>query len=495
MGVRAALGAPTGRLFREQLLEHGVLAAVGGIVAVPVAMFMLQALSSGASEILPRGDLIGLDRMALIFGLAATAVTAFVSGAVPAWRSARRAIGDAVRGGERAGLTAGSHRINRALVALEVAAVMVLVVGAGLVVRSLDRLTAVDPGFAAPSARILVTAVPEDAPRQVREQYYRTLTERLGSLPGVAGVGGIHLLPLRAGNWAFPYLAEGHTPAAGAPLPSANFRIVVPGYFPAMGIPLVRGRRFDWTDRADGTRVSLVNEAMANDLWPGEDPLGKTIRLFGSNPLTVVGVVGNVRQFALNQPTVPEYYVPLSQFRAGRMHLVVRLEPGVELSAATLRDAALAVDPTVPVAEITSLEAVRADAVASTRFFARLLVAFGGVAVVLGLAGVFGVTAYVTGSRRPEFGVRLALGASPAAIRWFALRDGMLPVIVGLVMGTVAALGAARLLAGLLFEVTPVDLPTYAMVGGGLLVAAGLACLHPVVRASRTDPVRVLRAE
>lgn len=493
--VRAALGASRARLIRQQLTESLVLAVLGGLAAIPLAALLLGYLRSRAPSDLPRADAIALDVPVLLFALGVSLLAAATIGLVPALRASDGGIQKRLRAGGRWSPGVG-HGLNRTLVVAEVALAMVLVTAGSLVVKGFVGLRSTDPGFRTEGVTVVEAVRPLGGSGNSEVAFYEEALERLERLPGVQSVGAIHLLPLTPDNWSFPYLAEGHEPDPERPLPSANFRVVAGDYFRTTGVPLMAGRTLMETDRKDSAPVGLINRSMAQELWPGEDPIGKEVRIFGNVPFTVVGVVGDVRQHGLDTQPYPEMYVPKSQWRwaVGRMYLMTR-SAGAPPSAEALRDAIWSVDPGVPIPSVRPLGQVVAGSVADARFFASLLAGFGLLALMLGAVGVYGVAAHVTRARLPDYGIRLALGADPTAVVRHVLGDGLRPVALGLMFGLAGSLAAARLLGQLLYGVEPYDPPVYAGVAGVLIVAGLLATWLPARRAGRVDPVEVLRAE
>jgi predicted permease len=433
----------------------------------------------------------------LLFALAVSLMAAAAIGLVPALRASDGGIQKRLRAGGRWSQgAAGGHKLNRTLVAAEVALAMVLVTAGSLVVKGFMGLRTTDPGFRTEGVTVVEAVRPLGGSGNAEVAFYEEALDRLGRLPGVESVGAIHLLPLTPDNWSFPYLAEGHEPDPQRPLPNANFRVVAGDYFRTVGVPLLAGRALTEADRKDSAPVGLINQTMARELWPGEDPLGKEIRIFGNVPFTVVGVVGDVRQHGLETRSFPEMYVPKSQWRwaVGRMYLMVR-SSGTPPASATLRDAVWSVDPGVPIPSVQPLGQVVADSVADARFFASLLAGFALLALILGGVGVYGVAAHVTRARLPDYGIRMALGAAPSTVVRHVLSDGLRPVALGLGLGLVCSLAAGRLLGQLLYGVEPYDPSVYAGVALVVIAAGVLATWLPARRAARVDPVEVLRVE
>lgn len=499
VAVRKSLGATRTQLVRESVTESLVLALAGAAAGLIMGVAFLELLGPEVARRLPRGAEIALDAGVLVFTLGVAVASALLFGLLPALRNAAR---DPLEGlqssGRRGAVGGGTHRLNRGLVAAEIGLALVLTSGAALVAHSFWRLNQTDVGFEAEGVlAVSVAPPPMRYTGPAATSYYEELLAALDAVPGVADVAAIHLLPLTYANWAFPYVAEDFEPVPAQPLPAANFRVVTPGYFNVMRIPLIDGRDIGPWDR-DGTEpVGLVNRAFAELRWPGQDAIGKEVRIFGTMPFTVVGVVEDVRQHALDQPANPEFYRPLAQWPLTAMIAMVRAErPDRAVAlAGVLREAVWSVDPDVPIREIRPMTAVRDDSVARSRLVAYLLGGFGVLALLLGALGVYGVMAYIAGTRRLEYGIRAALGAAPAAVQTAALRWGVVPIAAGIVAGVLVTLALGRVVRGFLFEVEPHDPATLALVTLVLAAVAGLATWIPARAASRVDPSEVLKTE
>ncbi len=498
--IRRALGATPGRLVRQHLTAAGVLAVLGAGAGLILARVSLGLLLPGLERTqIPRAGEVALSPGVLAFTAGTAVLAALAFGLLPALRAGSEGLRSRMDSGGR-GRTADAriHGINRALVAVETALAMVLVTGAGLMLRSVWHLYHVDPGFRSEGV-VAVQISPSDAryrsEGEISRAFVAQVLDGVRSIPGVRDVGGIHLLPLTMGNWSFPYLAQDHPPPEDAPLPSANFRIVTPGYFRTMGIPVLRGRPFSETDGPEDAPVGLINETMARILWPGQDPVGKEILLFGNQPFEVVGVVGDVRQHGLERDPLPEMYRPFKQYSWPGLTLMVRGAGGAAALAPALRQAVWNADPNVPVPSIQDLSTVLHDSLARPRLFAQLLGAFGVLALLLGAVGIYGVMSYVVGARLPEMGVRVAMGADPRRLLRHALSMGMIPVVVGLAVGAAAALFATRLLRAGLYGVGATDPATFLGVLLVLAAAALAASWGPARRASRVDAMEILRKE
>ncbi len=501
LALRTALGARRGRIVRQLLTETVVLGLLGGGLGIAVAQLTVRALTALAPADLPRMNEVGIDLPVLAFALGASLLASLVFGVVPALRSTRSEIRESLGGSVR-GATAGreQHRLNAALVAAEVALSLVLVVGAGLMLRSLWTLQRVDPGFRTEGLLTLRLSPPTGRyPEQNEAQpaYYRRVLEEIASVAGVESVAGIQLLPLTTSNWSFPFFPDGREVPEGTPPPSANFRTVSGPWFETLRVPVLRGRPFSDADGPDAEPVGIVNEALARELWPGQDPLGKRIRLFSRSaaPFTVVGVVGDVHQHALDREPRPEIYRPYGQWSTASLWLAVRVAGDPLTVAGAVRDRVWSVDPDVPVSGLAPMTEVLGRSTRSSRFLTLLVASFGVLALLLGAVGVYGVTSYTVSRRIPEFGVRVALGATRSDVLRGAIGGGVGPALVGIPLGILGAAWASRLLAGLLFEVSPTDVPTFVGVAGFLALVAVAASYLPARRASRVDPMVVLRRE
>jgi len=496
LAVRAALGAGRGRLVREQVLDSTILALTGGLGGALLARTLLATLDVGRASALPRTAGLHFDWPVLVFALLVSLVAAAAFGLWPALRATAGDVRDDLGASARSpGMTRSGHRFGSVLVAGEIALATVLVTGAGLLLASLRELRSVDAGIDT-SDVVAMQLAPAEARYEGEAALvlYDQLFERLRAIPGVRTVGAIHLMPFTADNWGFPYLAEGHQPPPGT-LPTANFRVVTPGYFDAVDQPLLEGRLITDADRrGDRLRVGLINRTMAHMLWPDESAVGKTIRLFGSVPFEVVGVVGDVRQFTLDLAPEPEMYVPHGAgWSLASMAVVLEVagDPGSIAGAA--QRAVWSVDDDIPITSIRPMDDVLGESLARRRFFAAVLSFFGALALALGAVGVFGVMAYTMGARRGEFGIRMALGATRGRVLGGAIGMGVLPVGVGLVAGIASSLAASRLLESLLFGVTPGD-PATTIAAGLTLAGIGVAATFvPAYRATSVDAAAVMR--
>ena len=510
LAVRRALGAGRLRIARQLLTESAILGVAGGLLGIAIAYGAVEVLAARAAAVLPRTDEVAVDGAVLLFALASSLLAAVVFGALPALQGSRGAgagggsDAECLRSAGRGALGTGrSGRLPRWLIGAEVALAVVVLVASGLMLRSLHSLYAVDPGFD-PSNVLAFQVTPPEAKYPdpaAANRFYDRLLERIGAMPGVRSAGGIQLLPLTGGNWGFPSYPEGFVLPEGDTPPSLNFRIVRPGYMEAVRMPLLAGRRLaDADGLGDAPDLAVVNETLAREYFPGgaEAALGRKIRFFGPEgpEVAIVGVVGDVRQFALDLEPQPEVYVTSQEWTwPVALWMVVRTDGDPMRLAGDVRRAVAAIDPDVPVARVDRMEAVVARSAGTRRFVAVLLTAFGALALVLGAIGVFGVTSYTVARRLPELGLRKALGATPGGLVGETLRRGLRPVAAGVAVGVVAALLVSRLLASLLFGVAPRDPATLAAAAGFLLLVGTAAVALPALRASKVDPMRVLRDE
>ena len=494
--LRAALGAKRGRLLLELLAESAVLALLGGGVGLAVALGLERLALGHLPQGIPRLSQAGLHMPVLVFSLGLTMLVALVSG-LPA---ALRAIGG--KGSIAVSLRAGSQRLDErmqlGMVVVEVALAVMLLVGAGLVLKSFDRLTSVDPGFDGDGVSALRIVPP--AAKYEDDDRWRALNaelvERLGAIGGVEQVGGIHLLPLSLNNWNFPYQAEGLVLQADQETPRANYRVVAGDYFRTLGVPLIAGRLLAPSDRAGAENVVVVNQALADELWGATESIDRTLKLFMSQPHRIVGVVGNVRQHRLDLEIQPEMYYPADQkWAPGTMTYVVRASVPTPALFGDLRSAVRAVDPAIAIGDLMTMDEAVGRSVAEKRSMSLLLLAFGTLAVLLSLVGVYGVMTYLAGKRIREVGIRMALGARRSRVLGDGIRWAGGWVGLGLLIGGLGSLAIGRMVGGFLFQVSAYDPSVLISVLSGVAISAGLATLIPLERSSKCDPATVLRAE
>lgn len=501
--VRAAVGAGRMRLIRQMLTESAVLALVAGVGGVIVARWGVTALLALAPPDLPRLDEVTVDLSALGFALLISLAASFVFGLAPAWHVSRVDLADGLRqSGKGSALGVRSGWARKAFVVAEIALAVALVMGAGLLGRSLIALAAVDMGFQNDRLVVLRTTVPVSG----REQFaramdvYRSTLAEVRNIPGVVAAGGVTSLPTLVRSNGGYWIQGGPGPEVlGMKSPQALFNVVTPDYFRALQVPIVRGRDFNDGDRIDAPFVAIINEQLAKDAFPGVDPIGRTIRagLDSPEPMTIVGIVKDVRTRGPQRPIQAELFFPYEQHQgpATSLNLVMRTDAADPLAVgATAARQIRNRYPDVPV-RVETMDKTMAGATATPRFRTVLLVVFAVVALLLAVAGVYGVMAYTVNQRVPEIGLRVALGASPGDVMGLVLREGALLVVIGLAIGAALSYAGAQFISGLLFGVSARDPLVFAGVSMLVAAAALAACLVPGRRALKVDPLLALRAE
>ncbi|MEP7346060.1 MAG: ABC transporter permease [Gemmatimonadaceae bacterium] len=504
LAVRAALGAGRGRLARQILTESLLLAIAGGALGLLLAFAGMRALVVIAPADLPRLDEVTLDGSVLAFTFAITLVTGVLFGVVPALQGAATELHGRLRAAGRGALGGkGNARSRRALVVAEMALAIVLLAGAGLLLRSFALLRDVDPGFVAERVVTFGVALPPDtryaAPEQQR-QFTASLLDGIARAPGVSAAAMSFALPLSGDNFGFTFEVLGRAPAPADNEPRAQARVASAKYFAAMGIPLIRGRLFDERDREGGRQVLVISAEVARRYFAGEEPIGKYLQTgwgmdgkrYGGE---VIGVVGDVRQVALDQDRTPHMYMSYEQWPLNEYDVIVRstAPPAVTFSAA--RSVLKQLDGEIPMNGARPLADIVDRSLGPRRFYLTLLTAFAAVAMALALVGIYGVIAYGVQQRRREIGIRLALGASHHRVVGMVLSEGLRLVAAGVVLGMVGALALTRLLDALLFQVGARDQLTFAVAPALLTLAAALACLLPARRAARQNPAETIRAD
>jgi putative ABC transport system permease protein len=495
LGVRAALGATRGRILTQLLVESSVLGTLGGLLGLLIAQVGIRVLVAAEPADIPRLDEVAMSWPVIGAGLLGTVVASALLGLLPAWQATGLDLATALReGGRDAGASGGSRRVRAMLVVAEVGLAVVLLTGAGLFVRSLVALSHVDPGFRpdrVSTFRVTLTG-PSYADDAAVRQRVDALQERLGALPGVQAVAATSTLPLSGRGAMHDFAVEGQPP----PPPNVNGEIAVasvtPGYFDAIGMRLLRGRSFDDRDGEAAPRVAVINEAGVRQWFGGADPVG--LRVVSGTTREIVGVVADVAQRSLAEPAVPQLFVPYAQRSTRSVRVVVR-GSGAATEAQAIRAAVQTVDPRLPISDVTPLGDVITTSLARTRFYTALLALFAGVGLALAATGVFGVMSYAVSQRAQEMGIRLALGAVPAAVLRLVVRQSLGLTGTGLVAGLIGAVLLARTIRQQLYAVTPLDPVTLAIVAATLTITAVVASLGPARRAARLDPARSMRAE
>ncbi len=496
LAVRAALGADRGRLARQLLTESTLLAWAGGLLGLLFAAGVLRLLVAFVTRFTPRAGEISIDGTVLLFTLVVSLFTGLAFGALPALSRTEPA--DALKeGGDRAGSGGGLHLRNGLIVA-QIALSFMLLIGAGLLLRSLLKLQKVDPGFH--TGQVLTAALDLNWSRydtgEKRRGFYSRLLPRLAALPGVTQAAFSSTFPL---NHSYPWTnslrIENHPLPAGQAAPEVDLRVASPWYFQTLGIPVLAGRAFTEQDGAQAAGVALVNQAMARRFWGGQSPVGQRLSLdAGESWRTVVGLVGDVKQYGLDQAPSEEVYRPLSQVPQIGGSVLLRTAGRPEALESGLRAAVQAVDPQQPVYGVRTVDEVRTESLAAPRLTVTLLGLFALLALIITATGIAGLIAFSVSRRTHEIGIRMALGAPRGRVLWMLLRQGVALVLGGLLLGLAGALAFTRVLANLLFQVQPTDPLTFLAVFLILLAVAAVACLLPARRATRIEPIVTLRS-
>ena len=506
MAVRRALGANRWRIVRQLLTESLMLAALGGAVGLLLALWGIDLFRTFGPANLPRLQEVNLDGRVLSFTLLAALLSSLIFGLAPALQSSRADLNESLKEGGRAGTEShGRKRLRGLLVIAEVALTLVLLVGAGLLLKSFLRLQEVNPGFQ--PDHLLTAQISLPPARYAEDQkiiaFHQELINRMKSLPGVQAVGMSMSLPPNQLQISNPFGIEGRPLAPGQTRPLAEEMTISPDYFTALGVPLLRGRFFTDAEKAGAPEVLIINEAMARRFFPNEDPVGKRLQTGDPNPNkpweTIVGVVGNVKYTGLKAEESPTLYAPyttpdwVSWSRS--MYLVVRTadEP-LGLSSA-LRQQVRALDPNLPVVKLKTMEQVIHESVTEPRFRTSLLGLFATVALLLATIGIYGVISYAVTERMHELGIRMALGAQPGDVLRLVIGQGMKLALGGVAIGLAASFALTRLMKTLLFGVSATDPLTFAVIAVLLTGVALLACWIPARRATQVDPMIALRTE
>jgi len=501
MAVRTALGAGRSRLVRQLLTESLLLGVAAGVAGLVLGHYLLVAVRAVGDGMLPRLAEVEIDGTVLAFTFGVSLLTSLVFGAAPALHAARTDLAAMMKSLGKSSATRTGVSTRDVLVVAQVALSVVLLVGAGLLVRSLWRLQDVKTGFD-PSGLVAgsVSLPPTKyTNRDAEVRFWDQLFERVRAIPGVESVAATTLFPLRGGGDTYFYI-DGRPPATDADKMNATVSSVTEDYFTTMRIPLISGRVFNASDRA-GAGVMIVSDALARRLFPGASALGKRLVVDFGKPFVgeIVGVVGDVRIYGqANDAPEVMYFAsrqPNAGWGMGFGNLATRVRGDPEAVASQLRAAVRALDPDVPLSAIQSVESILYDSVAAPRFRTQLLVGFAAVALILAVVGLYGMLAYSVTQRSREMGIRLALGARPTAVFRMVIRQGMALVVVGIVLGVAGAFAATRLLAAQLFTVRATDPMVFGCVAITLAVAGLAACIVPARRATKADPISALRME
>jgi putative ABC transport system permease protein len=508
VALRSAIGASRPRLIRLFLTESFVLAVMGSLIGLGVAVASVRGLLAWSPIRIPRAEDVGVDLTVLLFATLVAAITVIVFGLMPAVFVSRVELHDTLKDGTRGTGSRGSGGgLRNALVVSEVALAVMLLSGSGLLIRSVSKLVRVDAGLDPTAAMTIDLQLPDAAYRDWTrvDQFYTSLANALRPNPEIVGVGAANFLPLEPG-WRLAYqVADARTTAEQAP--QAQFHIADEGYFSALRIPIISGRTFTAHDDAHAPPVVVINEAMARQLAPGSTALGRRVatsvqfigplsrRLVADSEYQVVGVVRDVKNSSLRSASEPAVYFASHQFPSRKMHLVVRGHGEGARLASLVRSEAQRLDPSLPLGDIKAMARVLEESVDPPRFVMLLMSVFAGLALTLAAVGIYGILTFLVSHRRRDIAIRLALGAEPAAMLRMIVREGLGLAFVGCALGVIGSLLAGRALAGFLFGVSPWDPVTLGGVVALVGVVAIAACIVPGRRAASEDPVRALRAE
>jgi putative ABC transport system permease protein len=503
VAIRTALGATRWNLTRQLLTESVLLSLCGAVLGLVLANWAIRAVLKVAPAGLPRLESVTLDWRVLGFTMLIAVATGILFGLAPVWQISKRQMSGPLNEGGRSG-TEGLHRsrVRGALVVTEVMLALMLLVGAGLLLRSLSHLRKVNPGFAADHVETFaVTLDSRKYTRPQRVEFCSRLLEKIRQLPGVRAASAIFGLPLQSQVGIYStFEIEGH-PTAPSERPQTGYRLIASDYFHTMRIPLVKGRDFGPFDTAESKPVAIISETMARRFFPGEEPVGKRFRpdvaigVEDAPMREIVGVAGDVRSGGLGAASEPEVYVPHAQGPIGYMHIVVRTELRPESLVPAFRNQVAELDRDLPLLDVKSLEEYVDASIAGPRFDTVLLGIFAGLASALTAIGLYGVISYSVAQRTREMGICIALGAEPGAILRMVLAQGVRLSLTGVVGGVVASLAVARVLRSLLYGVTPTDLVTFATATALLIAVSFFASYIPAYRATRIDPVQALSQE
>ncbi|MCA1621651.1 MAG: ABC transporter permease [Acidobacteria bacterium] len=499
VAIRMALGASRGRIVRQFLTESVLLSVVGGALGLLLAVWGVGALASLASDTLPGAKDFWVDGRVLAFTAAVSLLTGIVFGLTPALQFSRPDLNETLKEGGRSGSDGGfRNRPRRLLVITEVVMALVLLVGAGLLIRSFQKLRDVSPGFDTQDVLTMNVALPRTRYKEEAKQadFFEKALREVSTLPGVKAAAAVSPLPF-GNDMNYGFSIIGRPEFDPNQLPTANYYLISPDYFRVMGVTLLKGRAFTDNDRQNVPRVAIINETMARKYFPDQDPLGKQIEVSNGSDVTreIVGVVGDVKQYGLDTEVKPQIYEPYLQEPFFVMTILARTATNPAGMAESIHTRILAVDKDQPVTNVRTMESIVSDSMTKRRFLMTLLSIFAGVALVLATVGIYGVMSYIVSQRTHEIGIRIALGARAADIVKLVVGQAVLLVVVGVVIGLAASFALTRIMSSLLFGVTPTDPPTFAGVSLILIAAALVASYIPARRAMKVDPMEALRQD
>jgi putative ABC transport system permease protein len=500
--IRAAIGAGRAQLIRQLLTESFLLSLIGGTLGLLLSVWGTALVASAGSKINPMFENITVDWRCLAFTAAISVLTGLIFGLAPALEVSKPNLTESLKeAGRGAGSGSTRNRLRSALVVSEVAITLVLLVCAGLLIRTVARLRAVDTGFDSSNILAMNIGLPSvKYPKpENRVAFFKQLSDRLSSVPGVKAAGTTSVLPL-SDNFDGRGLAVEDFPRPRGEEFSVDLYVTTPGYLRAMNIATLSGRALSDQDTSDSAKVALINKTMANQMWPNQDPLGRRIRFPGDGQntqpwMTIVGVVGDVSQYGLDQKPPMQIYLPHSQFPTSFNTIVVKTEADPTSMIAAIRREIVAIDKDQAVFKLTTLDQLRHDSIVNRRFFMILLLCFAGLALALAAVGIYGVMSYVASQRTHEIGIRMALGAQARDVLKLIITNGMSLALIGVAVGLVGAFALTRLMSEVLFGVTTTDATTFISVSAGLIAIALLACYVPARRATKVDPLVALHYE
>ncbi|NIR44372.1 MAG: ABC transporter permease [Gemmatimonadetes bacterium] len=494
VAIRVALGAERRRVIGQLLGESVILALLGGIAGVTLALWLVDAFVSLSPEAIPRQTEIELDGRILGFALLLSTLTGIAAGMIPALQaSTPNLAGTLKEGDDRAGASRKSRRLRGALAAAQIALSAILLIGAGLLIESFWRLNSVDRGFSSESVVTANVVVPSSRYPEQDDvvRLFDRLVRNVEELPGIAEAAIASMMPLTGHNWCNDFTLEGRSDTESD---CAEFRAVSPNYFRAMGIPIHAGRGFGDRDGRGAPQVTIINRTMARRFWPDGDPLGQRLIMFGE-AWEVVGIAGDVRQFGPQRDVKPTTYMPFAQRPVTFANVLARTSTDPEALAPAVREEIRAVDRELPIYQLTTLESLVSSSVAEPRFRMALLAALAALALILAAIGIYSVIAYDIRQRTRELGIRIALGAERTGVVRLVLSQAAVVIAIGIGAGLIGALATTRILSGFLFGTDPVDPLIFGGVAVFLTAVALLATVVPAHRATRVDPVKALRYE
>jgi putative ABC transport system permease protein len=503
VAIRIALGATRLRIIQQLLTESLLLSLAGGLLGSILGILAVRYLITFTPPSMPKPDNIGINAPVLLFTLFLSVFTSFIFGLVPALQASKSDLNETLKEGGR-GNSGGAkqNRVRSLLVIAEVALALVLLIGAGLMIKSFVRLQNVNPGFNPENLITLELQLPQNKYGEKDRQaaFQQQVVERLAEIPGVESAGAVNYLPFSGTEFNSGVTIEGRPPVANAnERPRAFFRDISPNYFKAMGIPVRQGRPFAESDNKDAPAVVIINEAAARRFYPNEDPLGKRFkqgRAESRNPwVMVVGIVGGVSHTALGVASQPEVYLPFQQNPDATITLVARTRSDPRSLAATVRREVSVLDKDLPVSNVKFMDEIVAGSVSQPRVYALLLGVFAGLALVLAAIGIYGVISYSVTQRTHEVGIRMALGAQTKDVLALIIKQGMALALVGIFLGLIVSLALTRVLASQLYGVSSTDPVTFTAISLLLIFVAAIACYIPALRATKVDPLIAVRYE